>query len=68
MVRKLWFRGDVTQVDLPAHTRSGLSDAMNRLKDIDGFGSVRLTNADIVRHPLVQEIVRAYDENPKKRR
>ena len=65
---KVVVSGDVTQVDLPAHTRSGLSDALTRLRNIDGFSSVRLTNADIVRHRLVQNIVRAYDENPKKRR
>ena len=60
--------GDATQNDLPAHTRSGLSDAVSRLKDIDGFAVVRLTKADIVRHRLVQAIVRAYEEKPKKRK
>lgn len=60
--------GDVTQIDLPAHTRSGLTDAMTRLKNIDGFCSVQLTNVDIVRHQLVHDIVRAYDENTKKKR
>jgi len=60
--------GDVTQVDLPANSRSGLNDAINRLKGIDGVSTVRLSKADIIRHRLVQEIVRAYDEEPKKRR
>ena len=60
--------GDITQIDLSAHTRCGLSDALTRLKNIEGFKSVRLTNKDIVRHRLVQDIVRAYDETPKKRR
>jgi len=60
--------GDATQNDLPAHTRSGLNDAVARLKDIDGFADVRLTKADIVRHRLVQAIVRAYEEKPKKRK
>ena len=60
--------GDTTQVDLPAHTRSGLNDAVTRLKHINGFCSIRLSDADIVRHRLVQDIVRAYDEKPKKRR
>jgi len=65
---KIVVSGDVTQVDLPPHTRSGLADALTRLKDIEGFCSIRLSNADIVRHRLVQDIVRAYDEKPKKRR
>ncbi len=60
--------GDVTQNDLPAHTRSGLTDAVSRLKNIEGFAEVRLTKADIVRHRLVQAIVRAYEEKPKKRK
>jgi phosphate starvation-inducible PhoH-like protein len=60
--------GDITQNDLPAHTRSGLTDAMSRLKQIEGFCAVRLTKADIVRHRLVQAIVHAYEDGPKKRR
>lgn len=54
--------GDVTQVDLRAGTRSGLVDALHRLRGIEGIGVARLTGSDIVRHRLVQEIVRAYDE------
>jgi phosphate starvation-inducible PhoH-like protein len=65
---KIVVSGDVTQTDLPSHTRSGLTDAVNRLKGINGFSEVRLSNADIVRHPLVQDIVRAYEEGPRKRR
>ena len=65
---KIVVSGDTTQVDLPAHTRSGLNDAVTRLKHINGFCSIRLSDADIVRHRLVQDIVRAYDEKPKKRR
>ena len=60
--------GDATQNDLPAHTRSGLTDAVSRLKDIDGFAEVRMTKADIVRHRLVQAIVRAYEEKPRKKK
>jgi len=60
--------GDTTQVDLPAHMQSGLIDAMRRLRGIDGLTHITLTNADIVRHPLVQQIVRAYEEGPRKRR
>ena len=60
--------GDKTQNDLPPHTRSGLSDAVSRLKNIEGFAEIHLDHRDIVRHRLVQEIVRAYEEGRKKRR
>ncbi len=53
--------GDTTQVDLAPHTRSGLTDAMTRLREIKGVSHVRLGKADSVRHPLVQDIVRAYE-------
>jgi phosphate starvation-inducible PhoH-like protein len=59
---KIVIAGDTTQVDLPPHTRSGLIDALGRLRGIAGIDVVRLTKADIVRHRLVQEIVQAYDE------
>ena len=65
---KIVVSGDVTQVDLPKHTRSGLSDAMARLKNIEGVCQIMLGNADIVRHRLVTEIVRAYDQGGNKRR
>jgi phosphate starvation-inducible PhoH-like protein len=65
---KIVVSGDTTQVDLPSHTASGLIDALNRLKHIDGIARVQLTGADIVRHRLVQEILRAYDEEPSKPR
>ena len=61
--------GDVTQTDLPKQTKSGLTDAVNRLADIDRIAIVFLDEHDIVRHPLVQQVVRAYeDEKPRKRR
>jgi len=53
--------GDITQVDLPQATRSGLADAIDRLKDIPGVGTALLDRSDIVRHPLVQSIVNAYE-------
>jgi phosphate starvation-inducible PhoH-like protein len=62
---KIVASGDTTQVDLPAHQRNGLTDALERLKDIEGFGVVRLTGKDIVRHRLVQQIVQAYEEGPQ---
>jgi phosphate starvation-inducible protein PhoH and related proteins len=65
---KIVVSGDVTQTDLPPHTTSGLNDALRRLHRIAGVGVVKLTKADIVRHRLVQEIVRAYDDDPKGKR
>ncbi len=53
--------GDLTQTDLPAGKRSGLSEALDVLKDIPEIGIVRLTAKDVVRHELVQRIVDAYD-------
>ena len=57
--------GDTTQIDLPPHTRSGLVDALVRLRDVRGIAQVHLSNADIVRHRLVQDIVNAYQEAPR---
>ncbi len=54
--------GDLTQKDLAADTKSGLEHALEVLKGIDEIGISRLTNADVVRHPLVQRIVKAYDD------
>jgi len=58
---KIVASGDVTQMDLPHTSRSGLTDAVVRLKDIEGIAQVTLTGNDIVRHRLVQEIVEAYE-------
>ena len=54
--------GDATQVDLPVHKKSGLADALVRLRQIHGIGQITLSSADIVRHDLVQKIVHAYEE------
>lgn len=53
--------GDVTQVDLPRDKRSGLLHAIQILKDIPGISLHHLTDKDVVRHPLVREIIKAYD-------
>jgi phosphate starvation-inducible PhoH-like protein len=53
--------GDTSQVDLPPGTPSGLSDALQKLQGIKGIGAVTLQKADIVRHRLVQSIVKAYE-------
>jgi phosphate starvation-inducible PhoH-like protein len=60
--------GDTTQVDLPPATVSGLADAVSRLRSVPGVGIVTLSRADIVRHPLVQAIVNAYEEDEPARR
>jgi phosphate starvation-inducible protein PhoH and related proteins len=64
---KIVVSGDTTQVDLPPHATSGLVDAMRRLRRIEGLAQVTLSNADIVRHRLVQDIVRAYEQGSKRR-
>ena len=53
--------GDVTQVDLPSHQRSGLVEAERLLAEISGIGFCKFTKADVVRHPLVQKIIHAYE-------
>ena len=53
--------GDVTQVDLPSGARSGLMDALSVLSGVEGIHFARLTEQDVVRHSLVQRIVRAYE-------
>jgi phosphate starvation-inducible PhoH-like protein len=55
--------GDVTQIDLPNARRSGLLEAVEVLKKVDGLAFVNFDEADVVRHHLVQRIVRAYDEH-----
>ena len=53
--------GDITQSDLGSEQRSGLSEALDILRDVKGIGFMEFTEEDIVRHPLVQSIIRAYD-------
>ncbi len=64
---KIIVTGDVTQVDLPRQTRSGLIDVVQRLRNVERIAIVHLDENDIVRNPLVQQILRAYEE-PKKQR
>ena len=59
---KMAITGDETQVDLPSHQPSGLIDAVRRLEKISAVGVARFTHEDVVRHPLVAEIIRAYDD------
>jgi len=65
---KIIVTGDVTQVDLPPKTRSGLSDALVRLRDVEGLAVVQLDESDIVRNPLVQRVLKAYEEDRPKRK
>ena len=58
--------GDVTQIDLPKGVQSGLTHVMNVLSDIETIGSIWFANRDVIRHPLVQKIVEAYELFDKK--
>ena len=62
---KMIVTGDLTQIDLPASQKSGLKDAIERLKNIRGIAMVEFTQKDIVRHHLVQRIVDAYASHSK---
>jgi phosphate starvation-inducible PhoH-like protein len=55
--------GDITQIDLPTDKRSGLVEAARILEGVEGIAFMRFTDADVVRHPLVQSIVRAYESD-----
>ena len=66
---KVVVTGDITQIDLPDKARSGLVDAMRVLKNVDEIAFIHFSEKDVVRHHLVQEIIKAYDKaaNSKKR-
>jgi phosphate starvation-inducible PhoH-like protein len=57
--------GDITQTDLPAHRQSGLRHALDVLAGVGGIAVTRFSARDVVRHPLVQRIVEAYEREPK---
>ena len=65
---KVVVTGDITQIDLPDKTKSGLVDALKVLKGIQGIAQVQLTDKDVVRHRLVQQIVKAYEKAAASRR
>jgi len=65
---KVIVTGDLTQKDLPTGSLSGLDMAMKILKRIDDIGFCQLTSSDVVRHPLVQKIVQAYDDYESKKK
>ena len=62
MNAKMIITGDVTQIDLPRTTASGLMHALKVLRNVKGIGKVEFGKKDIVRHPLVQRIVEAYEK------
>ena len=68
MNAKMIVTGDVTQIDLPPSTTSGLIQAMQILNGVNGIGKIEFTKKDIVRHKLVQRIVEAYDKFDDKRK
>ena len=61
MTAKFVITGDMSQVDLPHRQRSGLSYALDVLKDVEGIGVVRLGQSDVIRHSLVKAIIEAFD-------
>ena len=63
---KMVITGDLTQIDLPDGKTSGLKTASRILKDVDGIAVMHLSEKDVVRHPLVQLIVKAYEEYEEK--
>jgi phosphate starvation-inducible PhoH-like protein len=62
---KIVVTGDITQIDLPPRQKSGLADAIQKLNKIKGIKFIELDGRDVVRHPLVVEILKAYDEADK---
>ncbi|MBQ1956129.1 MAG: PhoH family protein [Clostridia bacterium] len=65
---KIVVNGDITQIDLPSGKKSGLSEAMHILKDVEGIATMKLTSQDVVRHELVQRIINAYDKYETKKK
>lgn len=59
---KMIVTGDTTQIDLPGKTKSGLIVSANLLKNIKGIGTIEFSRIDVIRHPLVQEILKKYEE------
>ena len=64
---KIVITGDVTQIDLPGDKVSGLKEAMRVLKGVEGIAIMRLNEADVVRHAMVQKIIKAYEADEQRR-
>ena len=65
---KIVITGDVTQIDLPGEKVSGLKEAMRILRDVEDIAICRLTGSDVVRHVIVQRIIKAYEDDENKRK
>ncbi|MBR5112102.1 MAG: PhoH family protein, partial [Clostridia bacterium] len=65
---KMVVTGDITQIDLPDGKKSGLKEALAILKNIEGIGITRFSEKDVVRHRLVQDIIKAYDRVEEEKR
>lgn len=63
---KMVVTGDITQIDLPDGKKSGLKTVLNILKDVDDISIIKFTQKDVVRHRLVQEIIKAYERYDEK--
>ena len=64
---KIVITGDITQIDLPRDTVSGLKEAMRVLDGVEDIAICRLNEADVVRHVIVQRIIKAYEEDEKRK-
>ena len=60
---KMVINGDITQIDLPNGSKSGLRESIRILKNIDDIKCITFTERDVVRHKLVQDIIKAYERN-----
>ncbi|MGN0551276.1 MAG: PhoH family protein [Acutalibacteraceae bacterium] len=65
---KMVITGDITQIDLPGGTKSGLKECVRVLKNIDDIANVTFNEKDVVRHKLVQDIIKAYEKNEEAKR
>ena len=65
---KMVITGDITQIDLPDSNKSGLIDAMRILKNVDDIAVMHFTEKDVVRHKLVQDIIKAYEKAGEQKR
>ena len=65
---KMVITGDITQIDLPDGKRSGLREVLKILKNVDDIAQIRFNERDVVRHKLVQEIIKAYEKKEEGKR
>ena len=65
---KIVITGDVTQIDLPGDKVSGLKEAMRVLRDVEDISICRLGEADVVRHVIVQRIIKAYERDEERKK